>query len=231
MSVMKDSFISVLDVTREPDGRGGCCVKPVYRKVAADCLSADDVDADWDRVNETMTAELRQTDDWLRSEWRASWRVSDQSARAAARQRLAVIAERRRSQRELYDDAIQHVGLLREKHIELLEWATSANRAGWRLDSEPDSNETLCASFAIVLDDDEEVLPYRKRPRGTTYKAFFVSSGGNKREDAIDVFTESELRRLVIGLGHRAYCRNREGTRAGLYTARSPNRVRFLGAS
>lgn len=231
MSVMQDSFINVLDVARDSDGSGASRIKPVYRKVAADCLSADDVDADWDRVNETMTSELRQTEECLRSEWRASWRIGDRTARSAARQRCAEIAERRRGQRELYDQAMQGIGLLREKHIELLEWARSATRAGWRLNDQADSNETLCQSFVIVLDDGEEVMPYRKRPRGKGYAAFFVSNSRNKRQDAIDVFTESELRRLVIGLGYRAYCRNREGTRAGLYTARSPNHVRFPEAS
>src|SRR5699024_2350289 len=99
---------------------------------------------------------------------------------------------------------------------------------GWKLAQQPDSDAILCKSFAIVLGDGEEVLPYRKRPRGKNYSAFFVSNSGNKREDAIDVFTEPELRRLVIGLGYRSYCRNREGTRTGLYTARSPNHVRFI---
>lgn len=231
MSVTQDSFISVLDVAPEANAADGPRVKAVYRKVVADCLSAEDVDAHWDRIDETMTSELRRTGEQLRSQWRASWRYGDQAARLDAQRRVAELAERRRSQRDLYEEAMSHVGLLRGKHIELLEWAMKSNRQGWRLTDQPDSEETLCKSFVIVLDDGEEVIPYRKRPRGQSYSAFFVSNSGNKRQDAIDVFTESELRRLVIGLGYRVYCRNREGTRAGLYTARSPNHVRSLKIS
>ena len=230
MSVTQDSFISVLDVAPDADIADGPRIKPIYRKVAADCLSADDVDAQWNRVDETMRAELRRTDDRLRCEWRASWSVGDQERRSAAARRLSELSALRRSQRELYEQAMQHVGLLRSKHIELLEWAMKSARDGWRLTDQADSEETLCKSFIILLDDGEEVIPYRKRPRGKAYAAFFVSNNGNRRENAIDVFTESELRRLVIGLGYRAYCRNREGTRSGLYTASSPNRVRFREA-
>lgn len=230
MNVTRDSFISVLDVAPDVGVADGPRVRPVYRKVMADCLSADDVDADWERVDQTMSAELRQTDDRLRAEWRASWRFGDDAARAAARRRLAELAEERRQQRAIYEEAMQSVGLMRQKHIELLEWAMRSSRDGWRLSGDADAEDILCRSFLIVLDDGEEVVPYRKKPRGREYAAFFVSNNGNRRENALDVFTEAELRRLVLGLGYRVYCRNHEGARTGLYTAQSPNRVRFLGS-
>lgn len=228
MSVMEDSFVSVMDVAPEADVRDGSRVRPIFRQIRTDCLSADEVDARWQRVDETMSAELRRTDDRLRVEWRASWRVGDESGRSAAKQRLLELAEHRRAQRDLYEQAMQSVGLLRDKHIELLEWAMNSSRNGWRLSEDADGGEALCKSFVIVLEDGEEVIPYRKKPRGKPYAAFFVSNNGNRRENALDVFTETELRRLVLGLGYRVYCRNREGTRTGLYTAQSPNRVRFL---
>ena len=76
-----------------------------------------------------------------------------------------------KAKRDLYEEAMTHVGLLRGKHIELLEWAMKSSRSGWQLAKDADNSDTWCRSFLIVLDDGAEVIPYRIRPRGQTYAA------------------------------------------------------------
>jgi hypothetical protein len=112
---------------------------------------------------------------------------------------------------------------LRSKHIETIEWALvnapNTPAADRLLESD------FCRSFSILLADGTEVVPFRMRDAAKKVRAFKVSDGGNKNSDALQVYDEEDLRRYVVVLGYRVRCKTRDGTRSGLYTAQSPNRV------
>lgn len=220
------SKLTILDST-EPHDLSDSGFKPVFREVVADCLSADEVDAEWDRINDLMDRELRQTEERLRNERRLSYRPCASVADRNPKHRLTQLLRMRERQRALFNEACEGVGLLRTQHIELLEWAVDAERRSWAASGHDAIDEVFCTSFSIVLEDGDEVVPCRIRPRGRTERAFFVIKDGNRRENGIDVYTERELRRFVVGLGYRVHCRSRDGRRSGQYSSRSPNKVRW----
>ena len=90
------------------------------------------------------------------------------------------------------------------------------------------ANDDLCRSFSIQLEDGSEVVPCRVRDKDTGERTFKVSKGGNTSDDAILVRDEGELRQYVKGMGYRVRCKSRDGERRGLFSGRSPNRIKDL---
>ncbi len=87
--------------------------------------------------------------------------------------------------------------------------------------------DALCKSFCIIHEDGTELFPSRMRNRATGAFMFRVSNAGNTLLDAIQVDDEEELYNYARA-GYRVRCTRRDGTRPGLFSGRSPNRIKKL---